>query len=371
MAGSDLQRYHLPLLDEYVALGPASRVIELGYYDPSAALWAAARAAHVLALRPAIDLATELERQAREAGAAGLDVRLGDSVDAGEHGTYDVAIVLAPFFLGNAPVRRAFVTSARALGPEGALYFQAHRRHGGDTFVRYAKEAFESVELLGMGGGQRRLYEARGPRPAEGATTDPAAEGTLVEHTARGVTLRLKLTAGVFAAKGVDPGSRLLMETLELPPGARVLDMGCGSGVIGLTLAKADPRAKVVLADVSKAAVDLARENASLNGVGKAEVRLSDGYGAVAGERFDAIVSNLPAHRGLQHDTAAAERIIAQAPAHLREGGELWLVANKALPYELTASRAFREVRQAANDGRYKVLRCTLPQGSGAGGGRR
>jgi 16S rRNA G1207 methylase RsmC len=91
------------------------------------------------------------------------------------------------------------------------------------------------------------------------------------------------------------------------------------------------------------------------------EVLLSDGYDALGGQRFDAILSNLPAHRGQQADSAVAERFIAGAPAHLREDGGAWLVANKALPYELPAARAFRRVRVAAGDGRYKVLHCDQP----------
>jgi hypothetical protein len=77
----------------------------------------------------------------------------------------------------------------------------------------------------------------------------------------------------------------------------------------------------------------------------------------------DAVVSNLPAHRGQQADSTAATAFIAGAPAHLRAGGAAWFVANKALPYELPAARAFRRVRVAAADGRYKVLHCEDPVG--------
>jgi 16S rRNA (guanine1207-N2)-methyltransferase len=364
MPSQDLQRFFLPLLREHVSLRPDSRVLDLGYYDPAAALVAAGAAGHVLALRPTVDLATELERMARDQRVSSLEVRLGDGITPDERGSFHVAQVLAPFFLGNGPVRKAIQTAAAALRPDGALYFQVHRKAGGATFVRFAEETFGDVELLGMGGGQRRLYVAREPR----AAADDAAAGgaeTAAQHaelTARGVTVRLKLAAGVFSARGVDAGSKLLVQTLEVPSGAQVLDLGCGAGTIGLTLALADRRAHVTLVDNAKAAVDLAKENAALNGVQNAEVLLGDGYGPVEGRKFDVIVSNLPAHRGHQVDTSAAERFIAQAPAHIRDQGEVWVVANKALPYELPASRSFREVRQAATNGRFKVLVCRGPK---------
>jgi len=358
MPQHDLQRYFLPLLQAHVPLGPESRVLEQGYYDPSGALVAAAKAGHVLALRPAIDLATELDGLAREQRLTTLETKLGDTIPTDERGTYDAALILAPFFLGNAPVRQAILTAALALKPTGTLYLQVHKSHGAKTFLRFADEAFGRVELLGLGGGQRRLYGATEPKAVDGlASVEPTKE-QLAELNARGVTLKLKLVAGVFSAKRIDAGTHLLVQTADLPSGARVLDLGCGAGAIGLAVAAGDKRAKVVLVDSSKAAVDLAGENAALNDVKNVEIRLSDGYEAVEGEKFDAILSNLPAHRGMQADTEAAERFIAQAPLHLREGGELWVVANKALPYELPASRSFREVRVAANDGRYKVLQC-------------
>jgi 16S rRNA G1207 methylase RsmC len=365
MPNSDTQRYFLPLLDRHVRLHPTARVLEMGYYDPDAALWAAGRAAHVVALRPTVDLTSEVETLARSQQIPNIEVRLDTQIQPDERATFDTAILLAPFFLGNAPVHQAIDTAAAALKSDGSLYVQVHRRAGGESYVRYAAGRFEDTEFLGMGGGQRRLYAARRPRPElVSAQTEGAAEQPSIEFSARGVSVQLRLAAGVFAARAIDPGSQLLLHTLDVRMGSEILDLGCGGGVIGLTLAAADPEASVVLVDSSKAAVDLTRENATRNGLHNVDIRAGDGFAPVTGHRFDAIVSNLPAHRGHKQDLSIAERFIAEAPRHLKDDGAAWFVANRALPYELPASRAFRQVRIAADDGRYKVLHCVLPQRS-------
>jgi len=371
MPASDTQRYYLPLLDRHVALWPGARVLELGYYDPAAAIWAAQRGAGVVALRPTLDQVREVEATARAAGASGLDVRLAVQPEPSERGTFDVALVLAPYFLGNAAVREAFATVAAALRPEGVLFVQVHRRRGGETYVRMAAELFATVELLGMGGGQRRLYRAIGPRASVLAAPAAGTQRPTLEFVVGGLTLHLRTAAGVFGAHRVDPASRLLVETVRLGRRARVLDLGCGSGAIGLALAALHPDAQVTLVDISRPAVEVAGENARLNRLKNVTVLLSDGYSALAGQRFDAIVSNLPAHRGHRADLETAERLIAGAPEHLRAGGAAWFVAGKALPYEHTASRAFRQVQIAAADGRYKVLHCTEPRARAAMAGGR
>ena len=287
--------------------------------------------------------------------------------EADERGTFDLALLLAPFFLGNAPVRQAWTRAASALKPDGALYFQAHKRRGGDTFVGYARGLFEDVELMGMGGGQRRLYRATGPRPGATSADASAAPAAGAEAPGagggdpRGDPQAAPRGRASSAPTASIPGSLLLAQTAQVPPGARVLDLGCGAGPIGLAVAASDPRSRVLLVDASRPAVELARENAARNELQNVEVLLSDGYEALGGQRFDAILSNLPAHQGQQADSGVAERFIAGAPARLREDGAAWFVANKALPYELPAARAFRRVRVAAGDGRYKVLHCDQP----------
>src|SRR4051812_44072580 len=301
MSSRDPQHYDLALVTRHVRPSAGDRVLEMGYYDPGAALWAARQGARVLALRPSVDLAADLEARGREAGLAGLEARLALEPEPAERGTFDVALLLAPFFLGNQPVRSALGTAAAALKPAGTLYFQVHRRHGGDTFVRFAGDYFDSVEQVDVGAGRRRLIKATGPRPGTtGAGSDADAgrqEVALHELYAGGAVVRFRLAAGGFGARGIDPASRLLVRTgvdqdrspqsavrgleederrrtlrlrsgqapdgeqgqsplesllssgteVPLPPRAAILDLGCGAGVIGLALAAAERSARVVL----------------------------------------------------------------------------------------------------------------------------
>jgi release factor glutamine methyltransferase len=140
----------------------------------------------------------------------------------------------------------------------------------------------------------------------------------------------------------------LLADALDreaLPPGARVLDLCSGSGALAVRAALGGPR-EVTAVDVSRRAVATIRLNAALNGV-KVRTRRGDLLGAVAGERFDAIVSNppyvpaptdeLPA-RGPERawdagrdGRALLDRICAAAPHHLRPGGVVLLVHSSLL----------------------------------------
>jgi release factor glutamine methyltransferase len=147
----------------------------------------------------------------------------------------------------------------------------------------------------------------------------------------------------------------LLADALDrepLPPGARVLDLCSGSGALAVRAAAGDRSRSVVAVDVSRRATLTIRLNAALNGV---QVRAARGdlFGAVAGERFDAIVSNppyvpaatdeLPA-RGLarawdagRDGRALLERICVGAAQHLNPGGVVLLVHSSLLGYEPTA----------------------------------
>jgi release factor glutamine methyltransferase len=147
----------------------------------------------------------------------------------------------------------------------------------------------------------------------------------------------------------------LLADALDrepLPPGARVLDLCSGSGALAIRAARRDPARTVVAVDVSRRAVLTIRLNAALNGV-RVDARRGDLFGAVAGQRFDAIVSNPPyvpaptdelpargparAWDAGRDGRALLDRICAGAAQHLNPGGVLLVVHSSLLGYEPTA----------------------------------
>ena len=137
----------------------------------------------------------------------------------------------------------------------------------------------------------------------------------------------LKSDAGVFSKDGLDDGSRLLLETIaKTDLGVEILDLGCGVGPIGLTLAKLDPRRQVTLADVNLRALECCKGNAEALGV-RERVRIlqSDVYSNIT-TSFSTIVTNPPIRAGKKVTYA----MYAGAVSHLNEGGSLILVIRKA-----------------------------------------
>ncbi|MFC7442672.1 class I SAM-dependent methyltransferase [Laceyella putida] len=141
-----------------------------------------------------------------------------------------------------------------------------------------------------------------------------------------GHSLRFRTDAGVFSKKGVDFGSRLLVETAEIDPAAHVLDLGCGYGAVGIAIAKAVPRANVVMVDVNERAVKLAAQNAQMNRVaGSVQVLQSDGFHAIRNQQFDHILFNPPIRTG----KAVIYRLFHEAADALKPTGSLWIVIRK------------------------------------------
>jgi 16S rRNA G1207 methylase RsmC len=117
-------------------------------------------------------------------------------------------------------------------------------------------------------------------------------------ETLRGQTLTYHTTWGLFSPKGIDEGSRLLLEHLEVRESDDTLDLGCGYGPLGLTLARLAPLGTSVLVDKDFVAIDYSRKNAGVNGITNTEIFLSNGFAQIGERRFDLIVSNLPAKTG-------------------------------------------------------------------------
>ena len=174
----------------------------------------------------------------------------------------------------------------------------------------------------------------------------PAAGGTVVNH------------AGVFCADRLDIGTRFFLRHLPEGRGRRVVDLGCGNGVVGASVALADPDAEVLFVDESFQAVASAEATYRANGVsGHAEFRVGDGLAGVPSGSVDLVLNNPPFHSHQATTDATAWRMFTGARRALRPGGELWVIGNRHLGYHVKLRTLFGNSRLVASDPKFVVLK--------------
>ncbi len=139
----------------------------------------------------------------------------------------------------------------------------------------------------------------------------------------KGHPLTFETDAGVFSRDGIDKGTALLLQALP-PLSGNVLDLGCGWGAVGISVAKAYPGVRATLADINSRAVELSQKNARRNGV-SVKVLESDGFSALGEEKFSFILTNPPIRAGKQ----VIYDLFAKSAGHLLPGGSLYLVIRK------------------------------------------
>lgn len=134
--------------------------------------------------------------------------------------------------------------------------------------------------------------------------------------------LHFLCASGVFSSQKIDFATQLLLEHARLTHKQDVLDIGCGMGVIGISIKKAFSESTVVMTDVNKRALEIAKRNALKNTV-SVEILESNLYEQLSQRTFDVIISNPPHHAGRELVYA----LIEQAPKHLNARGTLQIVA--------------------------------------------
>lgn len=265
-------------------------------------------------------------------------------------GQVDTVVLLPPADRGNARVDLEIRAAAAALAPAGRLLLVNHRDQGAKRYEKLAAGLFRQAEVIRRDGGWRVLdcREPLGDRESFQPELSFEAGG-----------FQLTAVKGTFAAGKLDPGTAQLLEALGSPErlhGQHVLDLGCGYGLLALTAARAG--AAVTAIDDDLGAVRSTAANAAALGHAEsiAAVHSDLDQALPESERFDTVLMNPPFHvgKGVRLDLPRA--FIATAWRRLKPGGEMWIVANRALPYEslLDGFSGWSEVRVAAG---FKVLR--------------
>ena len=155
-----------------------------------------------------------------------------------------------------------------------------------------------------------------------------------ISFEVNGLTMNLLTDNGVFSKNKVDEGSLAFLKViLPLNLGNNILDLGCGYGTIGLTIAVAKKEARVTLADVNTRALALCKRNADAYNLGqRVTILQSDIYEKIEG-KYDSIVINPPIRAG----KSVTYKMYEEAKQYLIDGGSLLIVIRKAQGAESAA----------------------------------
>lgn len=228
-----------------------------------------------------------------------------------------------------------------------------------DAGIRSAKDAYEAnigpVDQKIVGNHSALYVGKNARRGADKKVEDFLSSAPLrYEGPAGTAEIEVAVLPGVFSAGKLDAGTKALLDALPYRA-ARVLDVGCGAGVIGSIYKKLAPESEVDMVDSSPLAVIAAKKTVEKSGV-DGSVAQSDVFSSVSGQ-FDLILSNPPFHQGVDTDYSFIDRFAAGAKAHLAPHGEVWVVANSFLPYQPILERGIGPTEVVSDDKRFKVYR--------------
>lgn len=169
--------------------------------------------------------------------------------------------------------------------------------------------------------------------------------------------LQLTHHAGVFARNQLDIGARFLLAHLPPAGAAQVIDLGCGNGVLGLRYAQLSPNSRVHFVDESYLAIASVSENIATNLPNSSlyTVAVDDCLTAQASHSADLILCNPPFHQEHVITEHIAQQMFRDSKRVLRKNGELWVVANRHLPYYHSLKRLFRTVKTVAQNNKFMI----------------
>ena len=150
--------------------------------------------------------------------------------------------------------------------------------------------------------------------------------------------LTFQTTYGIFSPKEIDQGTKLLLRYLHIEQDFDCLDLGCGYGPVGIWMAKNAPNGQVIMLDKDFVAVEFANKNININNLNNATAQLSNGFSSLKDQKFDIIVSNIPAKVGNE----MLYLFLYDAYYHLKPGGKFVVVTVNGLRH--FCKRTFNEV---------------------------
>ena len=167
-----------------------------------------------------------------------------------------------------------------------------------------------------------------------------------------GQQVSLETRPGLFSPEHVDRGTLAMLSHVKIASGMRIMDLGCGCGVVGIVAAKIAGEENVFMSDADPMAVETARRNAERNGVNGVHICVSDGFQSVDASGFDLILSNPP----YQTDFSVAKGFIEKGFNRLKIGGKLYMVTKRREWYKNKIVSVFGGVEIRETDGYFVFI---------------
>lgn len=270
--------------------------------------------------------------------------RAGFACSVREDGAYDAALVCLP--RAKALARDLVARAARCAS---LVIVDGQKTDGIDSLL---KECRKRIDLDGtISKAHGKLFWFSG-----GDFTDWQAPET--SEVAEGLVTR----AGVFSADGIDPASQALAQALPEKLGRTVADLGAGWGYLSREILKRDTVRNLYLVEADHLALDCARVNVTDD---RASFHWADVRNWKPRAHMDTVVMNPPFHTGRSAEPSLGVAFIDAAAAMLTASGQLWMVANRHLPYEAALKARFGVVEEVTGDNRFKILHASRPTRAG------
>lgn len=262
-------------------------------------------------------------------------------------GGYAAALVCLPRSRAEG---RDLIAQAAAL-TDGPVIVDGQKTDGVDATLRELRARVAVGEAISKGHGKIFWF----PSPGAVLADWRAEPGQAVEGARAFRTL-----PGLFSADGIDPASALLAEVLPAGLKGVVADLGAGWGYLSARLLdKAPGIAALHLVESDARALDCARANVTDP---RAVFHWADATQPLPRMVLDAVVMNPPFHQGREARPQLGAAFIRAAAAMLKPGGQLFMVANRHLPYETVLTASFRKIEDLAGSPGFKIFRAEGPQ---------
>lgn len=262
-------------------------------------------------------------------------------------GPYAAALVCLPRSRAEA---RDLIAQATAL-TRGPVIIDGQKTDGAEALLRELRERVALGEAISKGHGKIAWFPALGE--------DALADWRAAPGEARDEARSYRTLPGLFSADGIDAASALLAAALPAGLKGQVADLGAGWGYLSAQLlAKAPGIAALHLVESDARALDCARANVSDP---RAVFHWADATQPLAKLPLDAVVMNPPFHQGREARPQLGAAFIKSAAAMLKPSGQLFLVANRHLPYETALAAAFRKHAELPGSPGFKIFHAEGP----------